>query len=180
MEFPKMFDLSGKVAVVTGAASGLGIAFAEAMAEAGADVVCADIDAKGLDQTAKKVKKIGRKAIALPCDVSKEGQVIDMVNKTVETFGHLDILFNNAGIADAAPTMVHEYPTDQWNQVPAVDLQGVFYCSREALKVMVKQKSGKIINIAITELVLSPCRTRNGAMGSCNHTFSPQRTAGGN
>ena len=83
-----MFDLSGKVAVVTGAASGLGIAFAEAMAEAGADVVCADIDVKGLDQTAKKVKKIGRKAIAVPCDVSKEGQVIDMVNKTVETFGH--------------------------------------------------------------------------------------------
>jgi NAD(P)-dependent dehydrogenase (short-subunit alcohol dehydrogenase family) len=148
MQFPKMFDLNGKVAVVTGAASGLGIAFSEAMAEAGADVVCSDIDVKGLEITVEKVKKIGRKAIAIACDVSKEDQVVNMVNKTVEAFGHLDILFNNAGIADATPTMVHEYPTDQWNQVMAVDLQGVFYCSREALKVMVKQKSGKIINIA--------------------------------
>jgi NAD(P)-dependent dehydrogenase (short-subunit alcohol dehydrogenase family) len=143
-----MFDLSGKVAVITGAASGLGVAFSEAMAEAGADVVCSDVDMKGLAFTVEKVKKIRRKVIAVACDVSKEEEVTNMIKKTVETFGRLDILFNNAGVADAVPTLLHEYPTEEWNRVLSIDLQGVFYCSREALKVMVKQKSGKIINIA--------------------------------
>ncbi|MGD0660632.1 MAG: glucose 1-dehydrogenase [Syntrophorhabdales bacterium] len=151
MRYPEMFDLTGKVALVTGAANGLGGAFAEAMAEAGADVSCADIDSQGLEQTVKKIAKIGRKAIAVMCDVTHEDQVVAMVKKTVDTFGRLDILFNNAGISDNtndAPKPLHEYPTEWWNRVIAVDLQGVFYCARETLKVMVKQKSGKIINVA--------------------------------
>jgi NAD(P)-dependent dehydrogenase (short-subunit alcohol dehydrogenase family) len=152
MIFPQPFNLAGKVAVVTGAADGLGVAFAKAMAEAGADVVCADINAKGLEETVEKVKKIGREGIAVGCDVSKEADVVRMVKETVDTLGRLDILFNNAGIADpklsGAPKLMHEYVTEWWNGVLAVDLQGVFYCAREALKVMVRQKSGKIINIA--------------------------------
>jgi len=146
------FDLSGKVAIITGAASGLGVAFAEAMAEAGADVAIADIDTQGLDETAEKIKRIGRKCLAVACDVTKEEDVSKMTAKVVDTFGRLDILFNNAGIADrtdtSTPKLMHEYATEWWNRVLAVDLQGVFYCAREALKVMVKQKSGKIINIA--------------------------------
>ena len=129
MRYPEMFDLTGKVALVTGAANGLGGAFAEAMAEAGADVSCADIDWQGLEQTVKKIAKIGRKAIAVMCDVTQEDQVVAMVKKTVDTFGRLDILFNNAGISDNtndAPKPLHEYPTEWWNRVIAVDLQGSF------------------------------------------------------
>jgi len=152
MSFPQPFNLDGKVAIVTGAAGGLGVAFAEAMAEAGADVVCVDINPQGLEEMVGKITKIGRKAVSVICDVSKEADVVRMVKETVDTLGRLDILFNNAGIADpklsGAPMLMHEYATEWWNGVLAVDLQGVFYCSREALKIMVKQKSGKIINIA--------------------------------
>ena len=144
----KMFELDGKVAVVTGAASGLGAAFAEAMAEAGADVVCGDIDSKGMGKTVAEIKKKGYKAIAVKCDVSKEDDCVRLMQKTVNTFGHLDILINNAGIVESEPKPLHECTTDAWNSVLAVDLHGVFFCTREALKFMVKQKSGKIINIA--------------------------------
>jgi NAD(P)-dependent dehydrogenase (short-subunit alcohol dehydrogenase family) len=142
-----MFDLSGKVAVITGAAGGLGTAFAEAMAEAGADVVCSDIDESGAQALVEKVKNIGRNAIAVKCDVTNENDVVLLMSQAVEAFGRIDILFNNAGIADATPKPIHEYPTDAWNRVMAINLQGVFYCSREALKVMVRQKSGRVINI---------------------------------
>ena len=125
MDYPNMFDLSGKVAVVTGAASGLGVVFAEAMAEAGADVVCADINVQGLRATEDRVKAIGRRALSVVCDVSREEDVKAMIDKTVETFGRLDIIFNNAGIAESAPTMAHEFSTDEWNRVLAVDLHGV-------------------------------------------------------
>ena len=147
MSFPKPFNLGGKVALVTGAANGLGVSFAEAMAEAGADVVCADIDAKGLQKTVKKIKRIGKKGLAVICDVSKEEDVKRMMRVTVNTFGRLDILFNNAGIG-GVPKPLHKYTTEEWNRILAVDLQGVFFCAREALKIMMKQKSGKIINIA--------------------------------
>jgi NAD(P)-dependent dehydrogenase (short-subunit alcohol dehydrogenase family) len=150
MAFPRPFNLEGKVALVTGGANGLGLAFAEAMAEAGADVVCADIDAKGLDEAVKKIKGMGRKAMALLCDVTREEDVKKMMEETEKAFGRLDILFNNAGIAEEEPKPLHEYTTEEWNRILAVDLQGVFYCAREALKIMVRQKSGKIINIAST------------------------------
>lgn len=148
MSFPKPFNLDGKVALVTGAASGLGVSFAEAMAEAGADVVCADINAEGLQKTVKKIEKMGKKGLAVICDVSREEDVRRMMKVTVDTFSRLDILFNNAGIAEEVPKRLHEYKTEEWNRILSVDLQGVFYCAREALKIMLKQKGGKIINIA--------------------------------
>jgi NAD(P)-dependent dehydrogenase (short-subunit alcohol dehydrogenase family) len=151
MKYPEMFDLTGKIALVTGAATGLGAAFSLAMAEAGANVACADINFEGLGATVAAVEKSGQKAVAIRCDVTKEDEVMDMVQKTVDAFGRLDILFNNAGISDNTkgdPKPLHECTTETWNSVLAVDLQGAFYCAREALKVMVKQKSGKIINVA--------------------------------
>jgi NAD(P)-dependent dehydrogenase (short-subunit alcohol dehydrogenase family) len=148
MPFPKPFNLEGKVALVTGAANGLGATFAEALAEAGADVVCSDIDAEGLKETVRRIERIGQKALAVLCDVSKEDEVKNMLKVTVDTFGRLDILFNNAGIAEETPKRLHEYTTEEWNRILAVDLQGVFYCAREALKIMVRQRSGKIINIS--------------------------------
>ena len=132
MTFPKPFNLEGKAALVTGAASGLGVAFAEAMAEAGADVSCADINPEGLDVTVSKIQKMGRKAVAIICDVTSEEAVKGMMKKTMDTFGRLDILFNNAGIAEETEKPLHEYATEEWNRILAVDLQGVFYCTREA------------------------------------------------
>jgi NAD(P)-dependent dehydrogenase (short-subunit alcohol dehydrogenase family) len=148
MSFPKPFNLDGKVALITGGANGLGLAFAEAMAEAGADVVCADIDTQGLDDAVRKIERIGRKAMAIVCDVTKEEDVKKMMKETEKAFGRLDILFNNAGIAEEDPKPLHQYTTEEWNRILAVDLQGVFFCAREALNIMVRQKQGKIINIA--------------------------------
>jgi NAD(P)-dependent dehydrogenase (short-subunit alcohol dehydrogenase family) len=99
MSLQEIFGVEGTVALVTGAASGLGAMFAEAMAEAGADVVCSDIDMVGLETTVATVEGLGRKALAMRCDVSAEDDVTRMVDTTVAEFGRLDILLNNAGIA---------------------------------------------------------------------------------
>jgi len=143
-----LFDLSGKVALVTGAGGGLGAEFAGVMAEAGADVVCADIDLDGAQATAGQVEEAGRAGLAVRCDVSRHDEVVAMVEATTARFGHLDVLFNNAGIADPSPAPVHEFDLDGWHKVIDVDLNGVFYCAREALRVMVGQGHGKIVNIA--------------------------------
>ena len=101
MGLPEAFSLDRKIALVTGAGSGLGIEFAEAVAEAGGDVVCADVNLTSAERTAARVEKYGRRALALAVDVSDEQQVGAMVADTVRTFGRLDVLFNNAGVADA-------------------------------------------------------------------------------
>lgn len=142
-----LVDLSGKVAVVTGAGSGLGKAIVEAMAEAGADTVCADINGVTVSETAKLIEKFGHKVLALQVDVSKEEDVKRMIDETVKHFGRLDIIFNNAGISGSIK-LTHETSLEEWNKVMDVNLTGVFLCCKEALKVMIKQKSGKIINMA--------------------------------
>jgi NAD(P)-dependent dehydrogenase (short-subunit alcohol dehydrogenase family) len=143
-----IFGLDGRVAIVTGAAHGLGFALAEAMAEAGADVVCSDIDAQGLERTVATVRGLGQQALAVHCDVAMEAEVEQMVATTMGEFGRLDILFNNAGVGGGEPYKLHEYPTEAWRRIVDVDLNGTFYCARAALRVMVKQRSGKVINIA--------------------------------
>ena len=148
MHVLKMFDLSGKVAVITGAGNGLGFQIAEAMAEAGADVVCADIDMKNNELAAARVIELGRKALSVKCDVTREAEVTALFQQADKTFGRVDIAFANAGIADKVPQPLHDYPTDNWNAVLGVNLQGVFYTDREALKIMVRQRSGKLINVA--------------------------------
>lgn len=148
MNVMKMFDLTGQVAVITGAGNGLGHQFAEAMAEAGADVVCADIDMVRNEATAARVEALGRKALSIRCDVTREADVAALFQSAEQVFGRVDIAFANAGIADLAPQPLHDYPTDNWNAVLAVNLQGVFYTDREALKIMVRQQRGKLINVA--------------------------------
>ena len=95
-----LFRLEGKVALVTGAGSGLGRQFSEVLAEAGADVACADIDEASARAAAAAVQGLGRRGAAIGCDVTAEAEVEAMVTRTVEVLGRLDILFNNAGIAD--------------------------------------------------------------------------------
>ncbi len=134
--------------MVTGAGGGLGLALSEAMAEAGADVVCADIDQEAAGQAGVAVVARGRRALVLRCDVTSQQDVKAMVEKTL-AFGNgrLDIFFNNAGISHR-PALLHEMEPAEWDRVLAVNLNGVYYCAREALGVMVKQGSGKLINIA--------------------------------
>jgi NAD(P)-dependent dehydrogenase (short-subunit alcohol dehydrogenase family) len=141
------FDLQGKVALVTGAGKGLGRSFAQALGEAGADVVCASRSREPLEETVELVKHWGYRVLPLVVDVSKSEEVERMVNGTLSHFGKLDIAVNNAGIIHK-PYRFHELPIEEWNRLIAVDLTGVFMCMQRELKILVKQQYGTIINIA--------------------------------
>lgn len=143
----KQFNIKGNVAIVTGAATGLGRLFAGTLSTAGAKVVCADIDAKRLKETVSDIKRSGGEAFAVAADVSSPGDVKNMVNSAVSEFGTLDIIVNNAGII-TSPSSFHEITFEDWQRLMGIDLTGVFICMQEALKVMVGRQSGVIINIA--------------------------------
>ncbi|HEX7475827.1 MAG TPA: 3-oxoacyl-ACP reductase family protein [Dehalococcoidales bacterium] len=143
--------LQNKVAIVTGGAEGIGKAYCLGFVKEGAKVVIADINfnaAKALEET---IVKQGQEALAVKTDVSKVNEVGTLVKKTIERFGKIDILLNNAGKFQRNPavrTTVWEMDPVEWEKVIAVNLTGVFLCCRAALPHMIKQKSGKIINVA--------------------------------
>lgn len=139
-----LFDLTGKVSIVTGASRGLGRAMAVGLAKAGSSVVVADM--LGTNETVTEIKKTGRKTIAVNVDVSKKDEVQGMVNKALESFGRVDILVNNAGIFRSAPA--EEVKEEDWGKVIDVNLTGQFLCAQAAGREMIRQKSGKIINIS--------------------------------
>ncbi|MDY6863921.1 MAG: SDR family oxidoreductase [Thermodesulfobacteriota bacterium] len=147
MKVLELFNLEGKVSVVTGAGSGLGTAFAQAMAEAGAKVVCADINGDTAGKVAEDLNDKGYDAISLKADVSKEEEVKEMINKTVKEWNTLDIIFNNAGVAGEVKP-IHELSLAEWEKLMAINMTGVFLCTKEAIKVMLEHKKGKIVNIA--------------------------------
>ncbi|MBO0888323.1 SDR family NAD(P)-dependent oxidoreductase, partial [Candidatus Bathyarchaeota archaeon] len=138
--------MKGRVAVITGASSGLGITFAQALAEVGSNVVLAARRLDKLNRVADEITRLGVKALPVQCDVSKPDQVQHLVDETVRTFNRLDILVNNAGVAAMSPAT--EIPLEDWNQVVGVNLTGTFLCARIAAKQMIKKSGGKIINIA--------------------------------
>ena len=139
--------LDGKVALVTGAASGIGRASALEFARQGARLVVADVDEDGVQETAKLVQREGPEALALRCDVAQSAQVSSMVRAAVDRFGRLDCAFNNAGIeGQVVPT--EDYDEAMFDRVIAVNLRGVFLCLRHELPVMVKQGGGAIVNTA--------------------------------
>jgi NAD(P)-dependent dehydrogenase (short-subunit alcohol dehydrogenase family) len=142
-----LFDLTGKVAVVTGGGSGLGREFCDVLAEYGADVVCPDLYLDRAQETCEIIKKYGHKTLALEVDVSKYELVRAMFKQVMDNFGKLDILVNNAGISTRSVT-IDQIDLDVWHEVIDVNLHGTFYCMREGLKIMTKQKEGRIINIA--------------------------------
>ncbi|WP_176599066.1 MULTISPECIES: SDR family NAD(P)-dependent oxidoreductase [Sphingobium] len=143
-----VFSLADQVAVVTGAAGGLGRVFAYALAGAGTDVALFDINARGLNETAEHVRSLGRNAYTYTVDVADEIQVVAAFAELEKTVEHIDILVNNAGVGQAYQGMIHEYPSSEWHRLIDVNLNSVFYCSREALKQMVARRKGKIINIS--------------------------------
>jgi NAD(P)-dependent dehydrogenase (short-subunit alcohol dehydrogenase family) len=142
-----IFDISGKAAIVTGASRGLGRAFAEVLAEYGADVCCVGRDKAKLAETVGIIAKYGHKAISLIADVSVPEQVQRMMEETVRQLGKIDILVNNAGIAGALYRL-HEMPLEEWDKVMSANLRSQFLCLRAVLPYMLKNGGGSIVNIA--------------------------------
>lgn len=139
-------DLKDKVAIVTGAAQGIGKVIALGLAKCGADIAVSDITEDGLNSAVQEIEALGRKAIAVKMDVSSLKDCEDMVKKTIDAFGKVDILINNAGIT--RDTVLLRMKEEQWDQVIQVNLKGTFNCTKAVIRSMFKQKSGKIINIS--------------------------------
>jgi NAD(P)-dependent dehydrogenase (short-subunit alcohol dehydrogenase family) len=141
--------LEGKVAVITGAASGIGQGIAFGLAEKKASIVAADINAQGAEEVAGELRSKNHEAIAVKVDVSVPAEVDNLISAALDKFGRIDILVNDAGI-DPGPIPTTEISEEQWDRVINVNLKGVFLCGRAAARVMIKQGGGKIINIAST------------------------------
>ena len=144
-----MFDLSNKVAVVTGGCSGLGTAFCEALAEAGADILVADIlvGTPQCQEACSVLEKLGAKVLPVKCNVTSPEDVDNLIATTIKEFGKIDILVNSAGIFGENKRVTDMSP-DNWDKVLAVDLRGSFLCCRAAAREMMKRNEGKIINIS--------------------------------
>ena len=138
--------LTGKVALVTGAAQGIGKAVALLLARNGADIVISDINLEKAEETAKEVQALGRKALATKVDVATLGDVEKMVEAILAQFGKVDILVNNAGIA--RDKLILRMTEEDWDAVLNINLKGTFNCTKAVIRHMSKQKSGKIVNIA--------------------------------
>jgi len=142
----QLFDLTGRVAVVTGGSIGLGRQMAEGLAEMGANVALCARKKERCEQAAEELQRLGVKAIALGCDVKDPASIQQAVDATVSQFGRIDVLINNAGISWGAP--VEEMKLEDWNKVIETNLTGTFLCAQAVGKVMIRQGRGKIINIA--------------------------------
>jgi gluconate 5-dehydrogenase len=141
------FDIKGQTAIVTGASSGLGVAFAETLAERGVNLVIAARRYEKLVKVADEISsKYGVKVVPIKADVSQEDQVISTVKTAIEKFGSIEILVNNAGTASLSPSV--DMSLEEWKKVIDVNLTGVFLCARTAAREMIKKKYGKIVNIA--------------------------------
>lgn len=156
-------DLNGKVAIVTGAARGIGQAIAELLATADADIAICDLKEEWLTETAQKVTAKNRKVLPLEVDVSKADDVEKAVAKVIETYGHVDILINNAGIT--RDNLLVRMSEEDWDAVISVNLKGTFLFTKAVARPMIKQRNGVIVNIAsIIGLI--------GNVGQCNYAAS--------
>jgi len=148
-----MFDLSGRVAIVTGGGSGIGRSICEGLAEFGADVVVADINEENAKETTGLLEKFGNHSMALKVDVTKALDVDDMIEKTMDEYGKIDILVNNAGDI-LGLNLIHETPEDLWDRIIALNFKSVFLCTKAVIPVMLKQCRGSIINTATVGVYL--------------------------
>ena len=147
LSIKELFDLSGKVVIVTGGASGIGFASARRLAEAGAAVLVADLNPESGKEKTKELTSAGYKADFVKCDVTQETDVTKMVNTAVKTFGGLDIMVNNAGIYPLKP--ITEMDVETWDRIMDINMKGVFFGCLKASQQMIKQgRGGRIINLA--------------------------------
>jgi 3-oxoacyl-[acyl-carrier protein] reductase len=141
-----MLNLKNKVAIVTGARRGMGRTHALVLAQAGAKVVVSDISSEDCEKVVKEIEKEKGKALAVKCDVSKKGEVDELIKKTIDKWGKIDILVNNAGICQFKPFL--DLTEEEWERTININLKGYFLCAQAAAKEMAKQKKGAIVNIA--------------------------------
>lgn len=161
--------LLGKVAVVTGAAQGIGRAIATRLAQDGADVVVADVDAGRSQETVAAIQALGRRALNVKVNVADWNDAKGMVDQVLKEWGQLDILVNNAGITRDG--LLLRMKEDDWNLVLQVNLNGTFHCTKAVLQPMTKQRSGRIINIASVVGVM-------GNVGQANYAASKAAVIG--
>lgn len=148
-----LFDLTGKVAIITGASSGLGADAARAFAGHGANVALLARRKEKLNQVVKEIEDAGGKAIAIQCDVSKENDVKEAVKSVLNHFGKIDILVNNAGIA--VPGSVEDLTVEQWDTSMNVNVKGQFLMCKYVVPIMKEQKYGRIVNIASVNAIVA-------------------------
>jgi len=139
-------DLKGRVAIITGAAQGIGRAICQRLASEGADLALCDINPEGVQDAAKEMSNHGAKVLALRTNVASASEVEGLVKKVLEDWGRVDILVNNAGITK--DSLLVRMRDEDWDLVLDVNLKGAFYCTREVLRPMMKQRWGRIINVA--------------------------------
>ena len=142
----ELLDLSGRVSVVTGGATGLGLQMATALAEAGSNIVICSRKLENCEQAARGIEKLGVQALGLACDVAQPDQVEAVKDAALKQFGRVDVLVNNAGRAWVAPP--EEIPLERWQQTMDLNITAPFICSQVFGREMIKAKKGKIINIA--------------------------------
>jgi NAD(P)-dependent dehydrogenase (short-subunit alcohol dehydrogenase family) len=140
--------LANKVAIITGAASGMGKAAAELFAHEGASIIVADIMVKEGEETVRDIREAGGHAIFVKTNVANEDEVKHMVETAIDTFGHVDVLYNNAGIMPAEDGSVTEITEATWDRVMDINIKSAFLCCKYTIPYMVKQGSGSIINVA--------------------------------
>ncbi len=169
MNVLEKFSLKDKVAVVTGSAQGLGKGYAKGLADAGALVICADLNLPGVQETVNEIRSTGGSAEAVQLNVTKPEMVNEVFGKIAAKYGHLDILINNAGVED-----INEFVNvteAQYDKIMGVNLRGGFFTAQAASRIMEKQKSGKILNIGSLGSAIGLaesavyCGTKSGILG---------------
>lgn len=142
-----MKNFQNKVAAITGAGSGIGRALAIQLAKAGAKLAISDINEKGLEETTSKIKELGAEVYSTPCNVAHLESVKKFVSGVIDTFGHVDLVFNNAGIALGKKTLV-ESNYEEWEKIMSINLWGVIYGSKEFLPHLLERPEAAIVNIS--------------------------------
>lgn len=169
MQLLEKYSLNGKIAVVTGSAQGLGKGYAKGIAEAGANVVCVDINFEGASQTVAEIKNDGFYAEAVKLNVGNAIEVADAMSSLAQRHGKIDILINNAGVEDISPYI--DVTEKQFDKIVGVNLRGAFFTAQAASKIMKVQRAGKILNIGSLGSAIGLaessvyCATKSGILG---------------
>ena len=175
MDVKKLFDMSGKTVIITGAAGLLGSQYAEGLINSGANVVLADLNYKLCKEICERlIKKKDSRALAVKLDLTDKKSIQDMVKKVIKKYSTIDVLINNAadqGDSRLRKTPFEEFPLKNWNHAIDVNLTGVFLCCQEIGKVMVKQRNGIIINISSTYGIVAPDQRIYGKSGQNSAAF---------